>query len=72
MHLDDYIARHGHGTKARLSRQTGLDYTTIFKAAQRRPVRRYDTARRISEATDGEVSIAELCEPSPRQTGGQL
>ena len=66
MHLDEYIARQGHGAKARLSRDTGLDYTTIFKAAQRKPIGRYATARRISLATGGEVSIDELCDPKPR------
>jgi hypothetical protein len=68
MHLDEYVAREGRGTLEKLRRETGLAYTTVFKASRRVPIKTYDAARRISLATGGEVSIAELCAPMPSES----
>ena len=67
MHLDEYVARKGRGALERLRKKTELSYGTVFNASKRKPVK-YETARRISLATGGEVSIAELCEPAPLST----
>ncbi len=73
MQLSDWIAREGRGSVTRLMRETGLAYTTIHYAARGEAISQYDTAKRISVATGGEVSIKELCEPAthsaPAATG---
>ncbi len=63
MRLREWLATQPKGTQARLVRETGLGETTVHLASCGRRVGRYETARKISEATGGAVSIAELCEP---------
>jgi hypothetical protein len=63
MTLREWLDRYGKGGRARLMRESGISGPTIDKAAQGEPVGRYDTAKRISEATAGLVTVAELCEP---------
>jgi hypothetical protein len=43
-------------------RKTGLSYAAVHAFAHGKLVMKYETARLISGATEGEVSIAELCE----------
>lgn len=64
MRLRAWVKDAGKGAIARLARQTGISYQTIhaLAAAGCTQRARYDNAKRISEATDGAVSIAELCE----------
>lgn len=62
--MSEWVAREGSGAISRLSRETGLAYTTVFEAAHGRRAVRYETAKRISEATDGVVTIEEICEPA--------
>lgn len=49
----------------RLVRETGLAQRTIYaiRDGENRP--RYATAKKISEATGGAVTIEDLCEPQP-------
>jgi hypothetical protein len=61
MTLADWVKKQGRGAISRLMRETGLAYTTILAARDQRWTARGDTARKISEATGGAVSIAELC-----------
>jgi len=63
MRLHDWIEREGPGALSRLMRATGLAYSTVTYIARGRKCPRYETAKRISEATGGEVSIPELCDP---------
>ena len=51
------------GPKTRLMRETGLAWSTIMRAHSRLPLS-YPSARKLSEATGGLVSVAELCEPT--------
>jgi hypothetical protein len=65
MDLDSYIRGRPYGEHARIAREADVFYTTLTAIRQRRAVPKYETARRISDATGGAVSIAELCEPPP-------
>lgn len=65
MDLDKYIRTQPYGTKARIAREAGVFYTTVHDI-QRGQKARYETAKRISAATNGAVSIAELCDPAPK------
>lgn len=58
MRLADWCAARGRGEVKRLSAVTGLSYTTLWRGL-RRPVQG-KTAEKISAATGGEVTIAEL------------
>jgi len=63
MRLDEWIAQRPAGELSRLQRATRLAYTTVFAIAHGQQTPRYATAKRISDATGGEVTIADLCEP---------
>jgi hypothetical protein len=63
MTLAEYVEREGRGALSRLVERSGLSYPTVMKAAHGEPVGLYATAKAISEATGGEVSIESLCEP---------
>lgn len=64
MRLAAYVEAQGHGAVKDLAAKAGVSRPTIFKAIQGEPIGRWDVARRISEATGGQVSIRELCEPT--------
>jgi hypothetical protein len=61
MLLEQWVDQAGPGAIVRLQHQTGLSYTAVHKAVRRQSSPDYETARRISEATGGKVSIAEIC-----------
>jgi len=61
MLLEQWVDEEGPGAIVRLQVTTGLSYTAVQKAVRRTSSPDYDTARRISEATSGKVSIAEIC-----------
>jgi hypothetical protein len=62
--LDEWVKRKGRGELSRLMRATGLAYTTILDA-RREGVVGIDTAQRISDATDGAVTVDELKREEP-------
>jgi hypothetical protein len=74
MRFSEYVAREGKGVLSRVMRSTGLAWGTIVKASQGRPVT-YPVAKKISDATGGEVSVASLCEtgsiPPPPSSAGE-
>jgi len=56
------------GEIARLVRITGISYPTVHAVARGAGyLRNYDRARRLSDATDGVVTVADLCTPDPRR-----
>ena len=67
MRLREYIDTKGRGEISRIVRVAGVAGTTVHDALNGNPVARYETAKRISDATGGAVSIAELCEPEPEK-----
>jgi hypothetical protein len=67
MLLEQWVDEEGPGALVRLQVKTGLSYTAVQKAVRRTSSPDYDTARRISEATSGMVSIAEICGPPRRK-----
>lgn len=71
MHLDEYLARGGRGTLERLREKTNLAYTTLYRAKRREPIKTWETAKTISVATGGVVTVQELCEPAPLSTAEQ-
>lgn len=62
MTLHDYIEAQGAGTISRLMRTTGCAATTLHGVLDGAPIARYELAKRISDATGGVVTVAELCE----------
>lgn len=64
MRLREYVDTRGRGEISRIVRVAEVAGTTVHDALNGHPIARYDTAKRISEATGGAVSIPELCEPS--------
>jgi hypothetical protein len=64
MLLSKLVRNEGRGAMSRIARETGCSYATIHAAATKnKPIQRYVTAKKISDATQGRVSIVELLEP---------
>ncbi len=63
MLLAEWIKREGRGAISRLVRETGCAASTFHTHINGKLIVEYQTAKRISEATRGEVSIEELCDP---------
>lgn len=59
MDLATWVKQRGKGALTELQNKSGLAYTTILSAVKRGPGR-VETAQKISDATDGEVSLGEL------------
>jgi hypothetical protein len=59
MRLHEYFEREGVGSKSRVARESGVAYTTVLKA-EAEGLSRKDAAEKISAATKGEVSVAEI------------
>lgn len=70
MTLAEWCEQQGRGAKARLQRDAGIkSFNTILYLVAGTRRASYETAKRVSDATGGAVSIAELCEPtSAKQT----
>lgn len=62
MTFDDWIKTQRRGTLARIREETGLGWTTLWRAQRGQPVS-YRTARTLSIATGGAVPVALLCDP---------
>lgn len=58
----------GRGTLTELSKAADVSYTTLHKVKGGMRLKRWDIAKRISDATLGEVSVAELCEAPDGKT----
>lgn len=65
MHFDKWLEGQERGTQARIYREFGVSFAIMYRAQKRNPIKRYATAKALSEATGGKVSITELCEPKP-------
>jgi hypothetical protein len=63
MDLKTWVKTSGRGSLKYLSDKTGLSYSTIHRAFRGHMVM-YQTALRLSAATDGAVTVAELCDPA--------
>lgn len=68
MDLRTWAEKRGRGALSEIQGKTGIAYSTIHRAFRGRPVQ-YSTAAAISLATGGEVTIAELCDPSGELPG---
>lgn len=72
MKFAEYIAHAPKGEMSRLCRVTGLGYSTINELKNgKRCLHRYDVAAKLSLATGGAVTIAELCDPAGVVTKGR-
>lgn len=61
MTLDNYLKTAGITAKE-FAKRSGVSYNTVKSVRRGLRLRLYDKAERISKATGGMVSIAELCE----------
>jgi hypothetical protein len=62
MRLREWVRKRLRGELTRLQLATGVAYTTLHKLAHDEHEATYETAKKVSAATGGAVSIAELCE----------
>ncbi|MFW6087508.1 MAG: hypothetical protein ACODAG_09915 [Myxococcota bacterium] len=65
MYFWEWAEQQPKGTLTRIQRETGVGYNTLMRAKRGEPIAHYETAKTISIATHGAVSIEELCEPAP-------
>lgn len=69
MRLQQWLEQEGRGEVSRLVRVANVAASTIYDHLGGKPIRLYDVAKRISDATGGTVSIPDLCEEPQQQTG---
>jgi hypothetical protein len=62
MRLRTWVKRAGKGEIARIAHVTGASYRTVHELARDKRKASYATAKLVSAATGGAVSITELCE----------
>lgn len=65
MYFDKWLDTQPRGTQARIYREYGVSFAIMWRAQKRDPIKSYKTAKTLSQATGGKVSITELCEPKP-------
>lgn len=58
--LARWVREQGDGARARLARRAGVQWQTVDAIVAGRVTPRVETARRLSDATDGAVSVAEI------------
>ena len=61
MLLREYLDTKARGEISRLVRATGCAGSTIHDVLNGKPIARYETAKRISDATGGAVTVESLC-----------
>lgn len=59
--MSEWVQRRGRGAITHIFRASGVAYSTVYAAAKGQRIKRYDTARAISDATGGEVTVEDLC-----------
>lgn len=62
MRFPEWARAQKSGTLKRIERETGVGYTTLMRLNAGETIARYDVAKRIADATDGAVSVEDLCE----------
>lgn len=72
MRLREWVEKRGHGELTRLQHETEVAYATLHKLAHDKHEAAYKTAKKISAATGGAVSIAELCELPARSSSKRV
>ncbi len=65
MTLADWVKDAGRGAMSRLSQSTGVAYSTVHNAVKGQLIKQYDVAKKLSDATGGLVTVADLCEAQP-------
>ena len=70
MTFKEWADQQPRGALKRIERELGVGYSTLMKLCAGGSVARYETAKRISDATDGAVSVEELCNPAPADSTG--
>jgi hypothetical protein len=63
MTLAEFMAGKPHGTLAELARAARMSYTAVHRALNGKPLKMYEKAKALSDATGGAVTVKELCEP---------
>lgn len=64
MRFSEWAKRQPRGVLKRIEREQGVGYNTLSRLMRGETLANYVVAKKISDATDGEVSVAELCEPA--------
>ncbi len=62
MLLSEYMSRENAPSLAELAEASGVSYTTLKAARRGMKLKLYDVAKKIEEATGGQVTVKELCE----------
>lgn len=65
VHFDEWLDKQPRGTSANIYREHRVSFATMWNARKRIPIKQYDTAKRLSGATGGVVTVKALCEPEP-------
>lgn len=64
MRLREWVEKRGRGEISRIVKDTGLAYSTVYWIYKGKTTPEYETAKKISVYTEGQVTIDELCDRS--------
>jgi hypothetical protein len=64
MRFSEWVEEQPRGTLKQIERTTGVGYTTLQRLRAGERLSRYDLAKKISDATDGAVTVDEICSES--------
>ena len=62
MNLKRYLEEEDAPSLQELAEKASVSYTTLKSVRRGMRLKTYDVAKRVSDATDGNVTIKELCE----------
>lgn len=63
MRFSEWAKQQPRGALKRIEREHGVGYTTLARLVAGETLSNYAVAKKISDATGGQVSVADICEP---------
>lgn len=65
MRFPEWVKQQPRGVLKRIEREHDVGYNTLARLVRGETLSNYTVAKKISDATGGAVSIAEICEAAP-------
>jgi hypothetical protein len=65
MRFPEWARQQPRGALKRIERDHGVGYNTLARLMRGETLANYTVAKKISDATDGAVTVAEICEAEP-------
>ena len=64
MEFSTWVSKQPRGVLKRIEREANVGYTTLHRLMRGERIDSYSLAKRVSDATEGAVTVDDLCEAS--------